>query len=69
MVKPPLYILTNALNDFPSLDSINFVTLANVSTEDKEEEEEEEEEEEKELLGCCLAGDGIISIKLSTNDS
>ena len=66
MVKPPLYILTNALNDFPSLDSINFVTLANVSTEDKEEEEEEEE---KELLGCCLAGDGIISIKLSTNDS
>ena len=67
MVKPPLYILTNALNDFPSLDSINFVTLANVSTEDKEEEEEEEEE--KELLGCCLAGDGIISIKLSTNDS
>ena len=64
MVKPPLYILTNALNDFPSLDSINFVTLANVSTEDKEEEEEE-----KELLGCCLAGDGIISIKLSTNDS
>ena len=65
MVKPPLYILTNALNDFPSLDSINFVTLANVSTEDKEEEEEEE----KELLGCCLAGDGIISIKLSTNDS
>lgn len=65
MVKPPLYILTNALNDFPSLDSINFVTLANVSTEDKEEEEEEE----KELLGCCLADDGIISIKLSTNDS